>query len=79
MDPKLEYLLSLCTRSPGGRLVSSKDLIPAQIAEAQGREFFYIDADGNGFAFLPWSLTTQKDREREQDFLGAQFMNKVLR
>lgn len=74
MDSKLEYLLSLCTRTPGGRIVNSKDLNEHQIAEAQMKEHFFVDEHGCGFAFLPWTLSTTTDRKREADYFARNNM-----
>lgn len=65
MPPKLEHLLALCAGKHGGRIVCTKDLHYMQVAEARSRDYMWVDEDGNGFVFLPWELTTEKDRERE--------------
>lgn len=50
----------------GGRIVSSGDLTPLQIAEAQACKRFYVDpATGLGWAIVPWGCGTAKDAERE--------------
>lgn len=74
MPPKLEYLLSLTTRSPGGRIICSKDLSEVQIADADLHNRFYVDADGLGYAFVPWSCTTKTDREREANYFSRNGM-----
>lgn len=55
-------------RDGNGRIVSSGDLCVEAISEAQACKRFYVDEDGFGFAYLPWELTTDKDREREKSF-----------
>ena len=65
MPPKLEHLLALCAGRHGGRLVCTKDLLIEQVAEARSRDYLWIDDDGVGYVFLPWELTTDKDRQRE--------------
>lgn len=48
------------------RIVSSGDLTPHQISEAQAKGLFFVDENtGMGWALVPWRLTTIKDRERE--------------
>lgn len=52
------------------RIVSSGDLTEIQIAEAQACGRFYVEPGGGlGWALLPWSLTTTKDRDREALYL----------
>jgi len=53
------------------RIVSSGDLCRFQIAEAQANGLFFVDETGLGFALLPWDLTTDKDRQREQKRLAS--------
>ena len=49
-----------------GRIVSSGDLTTHQISEARAKNRFWVDEEtGLGFALLPWELTTDKDRRRE--------------
>ena len=49
-----------------GRIVSSGDLTMHQISEARAKNRFWVDEEtGLGFALLPWELTTDKDRRRE--------------
>lgn len=55
-------------RDGKGRIVSSGDLCVEAISEAQACKRFYVDEDGFGFAYLPWELTTDKDRDREKSF-----------
>ena len=56
--------------SNNGRIVSSDALTIHQIAYAQANNLFYVDSHtGYGWALLPWCLTTQKDRQRERDYL----------
>lgn len=51
-----------------GRIVSSGDLGIHQIAEAQACRRFWVDEEtGLGWAIVPWSVSTQKDRERETE------------
>ncbi len=50
-------------RGGKGRIVSSGDLCVEAISEAQACKRFYVDEDGFGFAYLPWELTTDKDRD----------------
>jgi len=50
----------------GGRIVSSNDLNKWQLAEARVLWNWWVDRDGFGWAILPWSLTTDKDRDRER-------------
>jgi len=63
-------ILKKC-REGAGRIVSSGDLCELAISEAQAKGFFFVDDEGFGFAFLPWELTTDKDRERETSFSEA--------
>jgi hypothetical protein len=52
------------------RIVSSGDLNVYQIAEARRNDLFFIDEEtALGWALLPWELTTDKDRQRERDYL----------
>ena len=53
------------------RIVSSGDLTTHQISEAQSKGNIWISRDGFGWVLLPWSLTTQKDRNREGDYLRS--------
>jgi hypothetical protein len=58
----------------GGRIVSSGDLNVYQISESQAKGNFWINSEGLGWAILPWSLTTDKDNQRESGLtknLGA--------
>jgi hypothetical protein len=49
-----------------GRIVSSGDLTAFQISQAQADKRFWVDPQtGLGFAIVPWSMTTEKDRRRE--------------
>ena len=57
-------------RTDGHRVVSTGDLNEYQIAEARRDGKMFVDEDtGLGWVLLPWELTTDKDREREQKFL----------
>lgn len=48
------------------RVVSSGDLHHAVIVEAQATNRFWVDPETHlGFALIPWTLSTMKDRERE--------------
>lgn len=59
----------------GMRIVSSGDLTPNQISEAQAAYRFWLDVDtGLGFALVPWELTTGKDRKREADYFSRNNM-----
>ena len=71
---ELRQLLSMCGQSPGGRIVSSQELSEIQIGDAQLHNRFYVDPDGFGFAFVPWNLTTTKDRKREADYFSRNGM-----
>lgn len=71
---KLAVLLNLCITAPGGRLVSTGDLNEHQIAEATTMDRMYVDEGGFGYVFLPWSLTTRRDRLREADYFGRNNM-----
>lgn len=56
-------------RTDGHRVVSTGDLNEYQIAEARRDGKMFVDEDtGLGWVLLPWSLTTDKDREREKKF-----------
>ena len=51
------------------RIVSSGDLHEMQISEAQANNLFFVDDEtGLGWALVPWELTTEKDRNREEDY-----------
>ena len=51
------------------RIVSSGDLNQWQISEAQVNKLFFVDEEsGLGWALVPWELTTQKDRQREEAY-----------
>lgn len=64
----IEFLRKCATNE--FRIVSSGDLNHWQIAEAQRRHLFFVDEEtALGWALLPWDLTTDKDRKREQDYL----------
>lgn len=65
MDAEAMFRLA---RDGKGRIVSSGDLCAEAISEAQACKRFFVDEDGFGFAYLPWELTTDKDREREKTF-----------
>jgi len=53
------------------RIVSSGDLTPMQITEAQARKLFYVEPGGGlGWALVPWELTTPKDRKREEEYFA---------
>ena len=55
----------------GGRIVSSGDLTEMQISEAQASDRFYVDDEtGLGWAIVPWNLTTEKDRARENEYFA---------
>jgi len=59
-------------RTDGHRVVSTGDLNEYQIAEARRDGKMFVDEDtGFGWVLLPWSLTTDKDREREKKFLES--------
>ena len=54
------------------RIVSSGDLNHYQIVEAQSRHLFFVDEEtAFGWALLPWDLTTDKDRNREQEYIKS--------
>lgn len=53
----------------GGRVVSSNDLNQFQISESQAAGRWYVDQNGFGWAVLPWDLTTDRDRNREREYL----------
>ena len=57
--------------SSGGRIVSSNDLNAFQISESQAKGVFWVCQRGFGWAILPWSLTTDKDRARERSYFSA--------
>ena len=62
--------LEFLKRTDGHRVVSTGDLNEYQIAEARRDGKMFVDEDtGLGWVLLPWELTTDKDREREQKFL----------
>lgn len=57
------------------RIVASGDLCSMAISEAQARGTFFIDEEtGLGWALLPWELTTDKDRKREETFLKSKLI-----
>lgn len=56
----------------GGRIVSSNDLNAFQISEAKANGKFWVSPEGYGWAILPWTLTTDKDRVREREFFRAE-------
>ena len=74
MEPRLAELLKLCSMAPGGRLVSTDELSGMQIDEARKSGLLYVDPAGYGYAFLPWNLTTTKDRQREADYFSRNGM-----
>ena len=52
----------------GGRIVSSNDLNEWQLSEARVLGNWWVSSEGFGWAILPWSLTTDQDRNREKKF-----------
>lgn len=62
----------------GHRIVSSGYLNELQMCEARREGKWFVDEEtGLGFALLPWELTTEKDRKREQSYFAAH-VKKVL-
>lgn len=54
-----------------GRIVGTGDLLPLQVAEAREEDMIFILPDGQGFAIVPWDISTPKDRQREMRFFNA--------
>lgn len=74
-DKATAFLESTVYGHDTGRIVCSADLTEHQIAEAQVTGRFYVAPSGLGWALLPWSLTTDKDRAREH---GWDNINKAI-
>jgi hypothetical protein len=53
-----------------GRIVCTGDLTELQINEARIEKRMYVAPDGIGYVLLPWSLSTAKDRKREECIHG---------
>lgn len=71
----MDALTFLIRAASEGRIVSSGDLNEFQIAEAQSMDRFFVEPGGGlGWAILPWSLTTAKDRMREADYFSRNGM-----
>ena len=67
-----DLVMMTADANDGGRIVNTGDLIDLQISEAAAEGRLWIDpATGYGFAFLPWKLTTDEDRQREAEFFNA--------
>ncbi len=67
----IHELISLCNGNPRGRIVSTGDLLQCQIDEAAANSRMFVDHDGLGWCFIPWSISTTKDKERERDLLAT--------
>jgi len=65
----MEKLLEMA-RNGEGRIVCTGDLKHYQISEAQAHNRFHATDDMFGWVLLPWSLTTDKDKERESVLSG---------
>jgi hypothetical protein len=63
----MQELLKLCLTGAGGRIVSTNDLSRVQIDDARFHNRAFVDSAGYGWVFLPWSLATHKDRQRESE------------
>lgn len=70
MEESAENFLSRAA-STGGRVVSSNDLDMWQWSEAQSKGLSWVSSEGLGWAILPWTLTTAKDRDRERSYFFA--------
>jgi len=67
-----DLVMMTADANDGGRIVNTGDLLDLQISEAAAEDRIWIDpATGYGFVFLPWSLTTDEDRNREAEFFNA--------
>ncbi len=73
--PKTWEEFAALAASKGGRIVSSNDLHPFQMAELRQAGTFFVDpATSYGWGLLPWDLTTDKDRKREADYFSRNNM-----
>ena len=70
MGESAEQFLSRAVAT-GGRVVSSNDLNQWQLSEARRLGNWWVSTEGFGWAILPWSLTTDKDRDRERAFFAT--------
>lgn len=69
MITSANQLLELAAKI-GARIVSSNDLDEFQIAESRQLGRFFVDENSCGWAVLPWSLTTSRDRDREREYFS---------